>query len=263
MGRRDQQITHTPEPKEAIVVTTNKIAIIDTDILFHWALSFVEDNMTLVEAKQEVEKVILNFENSLRAKAYVYFIKGRGNFRYTVATMKPYKGTRTSEKHKYYNEMLQHMTDFRNCIPCDFIEADDMISIFHDERTVACTNDKDANQTAGDLYNFTKKTLTTLTPEFAWRTLWVQVITGDSTDNIPGIEGIGPGKASLIINDDVNPEDYPSAVLKAYISKYGLIDGSDFFNENFQLIRMKTSSGSYIKEKYSDIFSLIDYLHEM
>jgi 5'-3' exonuclease len=155
------------------------------------------------------------------------------------------------------------MTNFRNCIKCDFVEADDMISIFHDERTVACTNDKDANQTAGDLYNFTKKTLVTLTEEVAWRTLWVQVITGDSTDNIPGIEGVGPAKAALIINDDVNSEDYPSAVLKAYIDKYGLRDGSDFFNENYQLIRMKTSSGNYIKERYKDIFLLIDYLHDL
>jgi 5'-3' exonuclease len=269
MGRRDQNNSTIPDDisdkvsQESIVVKTNKIAIVDTDILLHWALSFIEETMSLEEAKQEAEKVLLNFENSLQAKAYVYFIKGKGNFRYTVATMKPYKGTRTSEPHKFYNEILEHMTNFRNCIKCDFVEADDMISIFHDERTVACTNDKDANQTAGDLYNFTKKTLVTLTEEVAWRTLWVQVITGDSTDNIPGIEGVGPAKAALIINDDVNSEDYPSAVLKAYIDKYGLRDGSDFFNENYQLIRMKTSSGNYIKERYKDIFLLIDYLHDL
>jgi hypothetical protein len=269
MGRRDQKVSTIPDDvstkytAEMIVVNTDKIAIVDTDILFHWALSFVDENMTLVQAKQECDNVILNFENTLRAKAYVYFIKGRGNFRFTVATMKPYKGTRTSERHEFYYDMLEHMTKFRDCIVCDFLEADDMISIFHDDRTVACTNDKDAKQTKGDLYNFTKKELVTLTEQEAWRNLWVQVITGDSVDNIPGIEGVGPAKASLIINDDVNSDDYPSVVLKAYIEKYGLRDGSDFFNENYQLIRMKSSSGKHIKEKYKDIFSLIDCLHEL
>lgn len=270
MGRRDQQSFQNTPPSgnndsEQIIINTNKIAIVDADILFHWALTFAaaDDNTSLEEAKKEVEKVVLNFENTLKAKAYVYFIKGTGNFRYTVATMKPYKGTRNSEPYKYCKEMLEHFVIFRDCIRCHFLEADDMISIFHDERTIVCTNDKDAKQTAGDLYNFTKKELITLTEQEAWKNLWMQVLTGDTVDNIPGIEGIGPGKASKIITDDIPTEDYPNTVLQAYIEKYGLRTGSDFYNENYQLIRMKTSDGSFIKEKYKDIFLLIDYLYEL
>lgn len=269
MSRKEQQRFDTPTNikheanHETIVVKTDKIAIVDTDILFHWALSFVDDNMSLAEAKREAEKVILNFEHTLVAKAYVYFIKGKGNFRYTVATIKPYKGTRSGDPHKFYNELLEHMIKFRDCISCNGLEADDMISIFHDERTVACTNDKDAKQTAGDLYNFTKKEIVTISKGEAWKNLWLQVLTGDTVDNIPGIEGVGPAKANSILNDTVGAKEYPNTVLNAFIEKYGLIDGTDFFNENYQLIRMKTSSGSYIKEKYKDIFLLIDYLHEL
>ena len=248
--------------KEKVVVTTDKIAIVDTDILFHWALSFVQENDSLYQAKKETEKVILNFENTLRAKAYVYFIKGKGNFRYTVATIKPYKGTRTSERHKFYYEMLEHMTQFRNCIQCHMLEADDMISIFHDDRTIACTNDKDAKQNPGDIYNFTKKEIVTLTENDAWENLWMQVLTGDSVDNIGGLEGIGPAKAKDLLKD-VPTEDYPQTILQEYISKHGLTNGTDAFNENYQLIRMKSSNGKYIKEKYKDIFSLIDCLHEL
>lgn len=269
MARRDQQDFQKPSDAtnhnsdELIVIKTNKVAIIDADILFHWALSFIDETMTLEQAKQEAAKVILNFENTLVAKGYVYFIKGTGNFRFTVATIKPYKGTRTNEPHKYYNEILEFITEFRDCIKCNFLEADDMISIFHSEKTVACTNDKDAKQTAGDLYNFTKKELITLSEEEAWKNLWMQVITGDTVDNIPGIEGIGPGKALKILTEDLPLDQYPNAVLQAYIEKYGLRDGSDFFNENYQLIRMKTASGRFIKEKYSEIFLLIDYLYEL
>lgn len=269
MSRRDEQQSYAVpkgtyrEEHVNIVVKTDKIAIVDTDILFHWALSFVDDHMTLEQAKIEAEKVLINFEHTLQAKAYVYFIKGKGNFRYTVATMKSYKGTRVSEPHRYYQELLDHMIKFRNCYQCHQLEADDMISIFHDHRTVACTNDKDAKQTAGDLYNFTKKEIVTISEDEAWKNLWLQVITGDSVDNIPGIEGVGPAKALDILTDDIPLSDYPNEVLKAYISKYGLQDGSDFFNENYQLIRMKSSSGKFIKQKYKELFLLIDYLHEL
>jgi hypothetical protein len=272
MSRREQQKKtennnfHKQESynsdKEEIVIETNKIAIVDTDILFHWALSFIDDNATLDEAKLESERVLLNFENTLRAKAYIYFIKGSGNFRYTVATIKPYKGTRTSEKHKFYYEILEHMTLFRDCIRCNSLEADDMVSIFHDDRTIVCTNDKDAKQNAGDIYNFTKKEITTISKDEAWENLWLQVLTGDSVDNIGGLEGIGPAKAKQILQD-VPTEDYPQTILQEYISKHGLIHGSDAFNENYQLIRMKTSNGKYIKEKYKDIFALIDLIHEL
>lgn len=269
MSTRDQQVEavseeFSNEPDVPAFIETNKIAIVDADILFHWALTFSESagNETKEEAFEEVEKVILNFENSLRAKAFVYFIKGKGNFRYTVATMKPYKGTRSSERYKFYYEMLEHFTKFRNCIVCNFLEADDMISIFHDERTVACTNDKDAKQTAGDLYNFTRKEVVNISKEEAWSNLWMQVLTGDGVDNIPGIEGVGPAKASKVL-ENVSVEDYPITVQQAYIEKYGLENGPDFFNENFQLIRMKSSAGAYIKERYKEIFLLIDVLHEL
>ena len=71
MGRRDQNdfqnikdFSSNSEQKQ-IIINTEKIAIIDADILFHWALNFAsENNASLEEAKQEVEKVILNFENS-------------------------------------------------------------------------------------------------------------------------------------------------------------------------------------------------------
>ena len=269
MSRREQKRFDVPKDiqdksiQQNIVIHTNKVAIVDTDILFHWALSFIDDNMSLVEAQKEAENVILNFENTLKAKGYVYFIKGRGNFRYNVATIKPYKGKRTGDKHKFYDEILEHMTNFRNCIPCNGIEADDMVSIFHSDKTVVCTDDKDAKQNAGDLYNFRKKTLTTISKNEAWRNLWMQVLTGDTVDNIPGLEGVGPAKAEKVLNDTVGAKDYPNTVLNAFIEKYGLIDGSDFFNENFQLIRMKSSSGAFIKEKYEDIFLLIDYLYDI
>jgi len=270
-SRRDQQSSEGTvdtavrnHDLQHAVVYTDKIAIVDTDILHHWALTFSEDDATLEECFQEAEKVILNFEKSLVAKAYVYFIKGRGNFRYQVATMKPYKGTRSSgeDRHRFYYEVLNHIIKFRDCIESHGYEADDMVSVFHSEKTVVCTIDKDAKQNAGDLYNLRTHELVTISEEEAWRNLWMQVLTGDKVDNIGGIEGIGPGKAEKIL-EGIGAASYPQEVLNQYIIKYGIQDGSDFFNENYQLIRMKSSAGKYIKEQYKDIFALIEVLHEL
>ena len=287
--RNENEFTHKEESNsfEQVLINTDKIALVDADILFHKAMAafYNEENPSLQDCLAEIEKKVNDFESTLvSSKGYIYFIKGRGNFRYTVATMKPYKGTRVSEPFKFYDQMYEHFKLYRDCIVCNFKEADDMLSIFHDHRTIACTTDKDANQNPGDIYNFTKREIKTLSEEEAWWNLWKQVLTGDTVDNIPGLEGCGPTMAEKILNygaekaslkksdfvklgisDDfrIDPKTYPNEVLNAYILKYGVLTGSDFFNENYQLIRMKSSAGAYIKEAHKDIFSLIDLLHEM
>jgi 5'-3' exonuclease len=59
--------------------------------------------------------------------------------------------------------------------------------------------DKDLLQVPGMHYNWVRDEKILVTPEVGLRKLYQQVLTGDGTDNIPGIYGIGDVKARKLI----------------------------------------------------------------
>lgn len=88
------------------------------------------------------------------------------------------------------------------------IEADDTMGILQssmEEPTVIVTVDKDLLQIPGLLYNPVKKKWHVSTPDTGWNLFLTQWLTGDSVDGYPGIRGIGPKKAALILEDSDDP----------------------------------------------------------
>jgi DNA polymerase-1 len=101
-------------------------------------------------------------------------------------------------------------------------EADDLIASYatqHEGETVIATNDKDILQLVNDrirIYSTNKADLAdgatfALLDVDAVRTKWdverpaqiadVLALTGDSSDNIPGVDGIGPKKAAALVRE--------------------------------------------------------------
>jgi DNA polymerase-1 len=113
----------------------------------------------------------------------------------------------------------------------DEIEADDIISITADrlkkegiDYTVV-SGDKDMKQVPGKHYwPFAKdleNTFDKVSPRQAMGMLWKQALTGDMTDGIPGLKGVGPKTAEKILGN-LDPLDIPTcwaAVVEAYESK--------------------------------------------
>ena len=60
--------------------------------------------------------------------------------------------------------------------------------------------DKDLLQITGTHYNFVKKEITEISEDTANLKLMLQCLTGDRSDNIPGIKGIGPKKAEKLLS---------------------------------------------------------------
>lgn len=66
---------------------------------------------------------------------------------------------------------------------------------------------------------------------------WLQMLTGDSGDNIKGIPRVGPKKAEKILSDaSVIGDDYETAVREAYISHFGEGEGKEQFDLHRLLI---------------------------
>lgn len=158
---------------------------------------------------------------------YRAFLTGKGNFREKVATIKPYKGNRDpNHRPKYYKEIRQYLIERYNAVVVEGMEADDMLGITQwqhpDKSTVICSIDKDLKMIPGYHYN-------PRTQEFFYQTiddanmffLW-QMMVGDATDNIPGVNGIGPKKADKVIEKaEGNFDMVRSVVRDMYQKQYG------------------------------------------
>lgn len=128
------------------------------------------------------------------------------NFRYEVAKTKPYKGNRTEPKPIHYDAVRQYLLEKHKATLVSGMEADDAIGIeaFQNESIIASI-DKDLDMIAGVHYNFVKKYFYFISENEAHYNLCLQMLTGDPVDNIPGLPGIGPKKATKMLMEAGGP----------------------------------------------------------
>jgi hypothetical protein len=178
-----------------------------------------------------------------------YFVGGRANFRYKVATIRDYKGTRSSIRKPEHLDMLKQyaVEKYGAKLPFGPIETDDMIAYHASKGDTIITIDKDFKQIADiSLYDFVNEEVIETTELSAYQELGRQCIFGDSCDCIPGIVGCGekskPAKDILELEDT---DEIYSLILGQYEKKYYNY-GLKFFRENFQLLYLLRSEGSDI-----------------
>lgn len=151
-------------------------ALIDADIPLFESASIGTDKETGVHHSFDyVEAVFLNkiqeILTAVEAETYTLFLTGKGNFRYDVATVKPYKGTRVNEKPFHYANLKAYIMSLPQGVLVEGMEADDALAIAQtkaeiarrndegevDERgevTCICTRDKDLRQVEGWHYGW-------------------------------------------------------------------------------------------------------------
>lgn len=110
-------------------------ALIDADI-FQWEYGTGEDSEGNVIpwnfVRMRIESKIETILNAVNATEYQLYLTSddKSNFRYNLATIKPYKGNRSgTEKPRYYNEIRNYLKDQRGAIEIHGMEADDAIAI--------------------------------------------------------------------------------------------------------------------------------------
>ena len=137
----------------------------------------------------------------------ILYLSGPTNFRLGIATIKPYKGNRDPDHKPVHAAAIKAMLRREyDVITSEGQEADDDISIAHysmwlrDEySTVIATIDKDLDMVPGLHYNFSTEERYYMEPIEGLRKFYEQLIKGDTTDNIPGISGMGKVKAAAAV----------------------------------------------------------------
>ena len=157
------------------------------------------------------------------------FLTGSGNFRKDIAKTQPYKGNRKQPKPKHYEALRKHLVKM-GCVVVEGQEADDAIGIAaymtDPEDYTIITTDKDLNMLRGKHYNFVKKEFNYVTEEQAMRFFYTQLLTGDRTDNIQGIPGIGPKKAEKMLKDAVTEEEMYNVAKLGYADDVVLLENA-------------------------------------
>lgn len=139
------------------------------------------------------------------------------NFRTKIAVTAPYKGTR-GVKPEHLPLLRAHLLNSWNAMLCEGQEADDQIAIeaTSNPDAIMVSVDKDFDQIPGWHYNNVKRVHYHVEPFQGLQSFYQQILTGDSVDNIIGLAGIGPAKASKRLSEATTEQDLYRLCVEAY-----------------------------------------------
>lgn len=175
----------------------------------------------------DISRILYHTNTTLRR----IFLSGDNNFRYSVATLLPYKGNRDPSTKPYYLDVTKDALRWRKAESVDMLEADDLLSINgHDSSSnIICSSDKDLRTVPSINFNIGKGELKVITKHEAIYNFLYQLLIGDSTDNIPSPFGLGDVKAKRILEtlDYGNVPEYYYQTLIPFYSSFLLAKNKD------------------------------------
>lgn len=173
----------------------------DGDIYaFRVACTTENDNEAI--AVYRVNEMIENTLAEVEASEYKLFLTSPDNFRKHIYP--EYKANRTATKPKHLQFLRDYLVESWQGTVAEKMEADDYLGINQHESSIICSIDKDLLQVPGKHYNFVKKEFYEVDEETGSRNFYTQLLTGDTSDNIKGIAGIGPVKAKKALAEATN-----------------------------------------------------------
>lgn len=163
-----------------------------------------------------------------KCDSYSLYVSGGSNFRKEIDPQ--YKANRKLLKSPAHRQACHnHLVDKHGAIECINYEADDACGVNQrtDGSTMIVGIDKDLLQIPGLHYRWPilRKGVVTREEEFlevdyitGMRSFFAQALTGDTSDNIIGIKGLGAVKASKLLKDCNTEEEMYDVVQFWYTS---------------------------------------------
>lgn len=197
-------------------------------------------------------------------------------YRYDLYKYKPYKGNR-GEAEDWLARWKPVIVDelvstWRFVYAPEHLETDDVVATLVEGNTKAmlCSPDKDLKQVAGYHLNFKGKsaeedrmplTFEAIGHSEAERILWKQVLTGDSTDNINGLTGMGSVKADKLLSETMQFA-WKNEIALAFQKQYGPFYGPVIFEETYHTVRLMTPSHPLWETHGFDVESYKSFITE-
>lgn len=171
--------------------------------------------------EQRIQDFINNILYNTNSSNCFLCLSGTENFRYSLATIQPYKGNRDKDEKPGHYLLIRDYLKNLGGEYVDYLEADDLLVIKNREveDSVICSTDKDLRTVPSINYNISTGLLQRIDYAKSLYNFYFQLLIGDSTDNIPSPYGLGEIGASKILKDLIgseNEKDYYQTILPAY-----------------------------------------------
>lgn len=178
---------------------------VDGDVVLY-AVSYAARNEPVAYACRSARSMIEGIMHTINAEGCHIWLTGDNNYRFQYGCdAYPYKGHRKdSEKPEHYYDVKDFMVSNLGAVVVNGIEADDQLGIDAVQHGFGiATIDKDLLGVPGWHYNWMQRKAQLISPEDADRFFYRQLLTGDATDNIPGLYKRVGIKATATILDPI------------------------------------------------------------
>ena len=195
------------------------IALVDADLVAFRCAATVQEYEPLDIAVYRVDVLMRQILEATESEQYKAFLTGRGNFRKIINTK--YKANRKDKEPPFYlQDCREYLIKEWNAVVSEGIEADDLLGIEQTDETVVCSLDKDLLMIPGVHFNWNKVEYTHVDQLLGLRTFYKQMLIGDRSDNIFGVDKIGPVKAAKAIDHLETEQEMFDTVLALYDDEY-------------------------------------------
>lgn len=222
---------------------SNQVFAVDGDIIAYRTAAVCEEHFEGA-CESIIDTTLHDIASETGISKMRIYLSGRNNFRNKVAVTKPYKGNRaTMVRPKFLDFCKDYLVKNYNAIHMHGYEADDGIaSDMVQNGAIHCGIDKDIKQIPGKHYNYVNKEWDNISVKQAILNLYRQVLTGDTSDNIPGLPRVGAKTAEkVIINAETALSDAMNYYQEICRTKLPDIEPLVYFVEQKQLIEMVTN----------------------
>jgi 5'-3' exonuclease len=185
------------------------------------------DNEYLEKSWKELQRQYTVLKEKFFAEDALCAVKSDSNFRDRLFPL--YKANRKNNTYGHnlssiVHELRSRLVQDEKAIYAKDCEADDLIRIWATEAKkdyVIASVDKDLKMIPGKHWNIKKAILEEITPLEAFRNYYGQLLSGDPTDNIPGIPKVGPKKAEKAMATCFTEEEMQETVVAMYLDAFG------------------------------------------
>lgn len=248
-------------------------ALIDGDIVAFRCAASCEPTKEKLEREPiehaigRADELIYRINNTVASDKHRIFLGSTENFR--RVWYPDYKANRVQPKPVYLDAVRNFLVEEWGAELCAGYEADDGIGISTARDTVICSIDKDLRQLSGWHYNFVKNELDEVSYWDAIRAFYCQLLTGDRSDNVKGIDGIGPVRSERLLSDCQSAKELEARVRSIY-EEAGRDERA--FILNYRLLRVVRSREELTEIEmalaenkpafYSDLYNFKEEAHE-
>jgi len=212
-----------------------------------------EDTRYLMMSYDNFKKQITEIRESLfiTEENCLVAVAGKENYRKTMYDQYKMNRHKDPKKQNKFVPILRELAVAEDiAIAAHGREADDLIRIWYSQawannrEPIVCSIDKDLKCMPGKHYNPKKKELTEVKPHEAMWFYYSQLLQGDSTDNIPGLPGIGPVYAKRMLEHCTTEKEFQETVAGYYIAEFG-DEWKDYLLSNGKMIHIQTRVDDY------------------